>query len=224
MRRATPSQNAALCPSPAANPLIPHAAAASAATGRSRRTPASSTSPEPAARSRGGASDGATADSRNAPSLRSRTPGERPRPGGIPREDEERVRSGRGPTCGIPRPDALRKNGWGGGKTARPDGESAPALLPRKASRDLSPPGRSPGFRLPGGPRRAASLLSAPSRPRSRHPGSGSAADFVTGYSCGAAMDSHHLPLPRRERSDLRDHSAARRPMRQGGIACVPLR
>ena len=42
----------------------------------------------------------------------------------------------------------------GEGKTARPDGESAPALLPRKASRDLSPPGRSPGFRLPGGPRR----------------------------------------------------------------------
>jgi hypothetical protein len=37
-------------------------------------------------------------------------------------------------------------------------------------------------------------------------------------------MDSHHLPLPRRERSDLRDHSAARRPMRQGGIADVPLR
>src|SRR5512143_983418 len=44
------------------------------------------------------------------------------------------------------------ENRLGEGKTARPDGESAPALLPRKASRDLSPPGRSPGFRLPGGP------------------------------------------------------------------------
>ena len=120
-----------------------------------------------------------------------------------------------------PGPMPCGKTDGGGDKTARPDGESAPALLPRKASRDLSPPGRSPGFRLPGGPSRAAPLLSAPSRPRSRHPGSGSVADFVTGYSCGAAMDSHHLPLPRRERSDLRDHSAARRPMRQAGTEAV---
>ncbi len=128
------------------------------------------------------------------------------------------------PKMNHPPARCLAEKRMGGGETARPDGESAPALLPRKASRDLSPPGRSPGFRLPGGPSRAAPLLSAPSRPRSRHPGSGSVADFVTGYSCGAAMDSHHLPLPRRERSDLRDHSAARRPTRQGRIAGVPLR
>jgi len=63
-------------------------------------------------------------------------------------------------------------------------GPAFPTLLPRKVIRENSLSGRSPGFRL----RTYSSRLPGESPP------SGLVANFVTGYSCGAAMELHHLP------------------------------
>jgi len=70
----------------------------------------------------------------------------------------------------------------------------APRPFSAKASR-ISPAGRFPGFRLPGGlPGRPPTLRAF--RPRYRPPGSGSVADFVTGYSCGQRWTRTIFPCP----------------------------
>src|SRR5512134_1520004 len=91
-----------------------------------------------------------------------------------------------------PAPPPFRERG--GGWDARPLRESS---RPFSRERRLGICARRAGLLASGFPaaRQAAFLLSAPSRPPVRRPGSGFRADFVTGYSCGAAMDSHHLPL-----------------------------
>lgn len=80
----------------------------------------------------------------------------------------------------------------------REHGAKPPGPSPAKGDSGSAPAGQVSWLPDPRFPHRGTFLLSAPSRPYRSFPGSGYRADFVSGYSCGAAMESHHLPCARR--------------------------